>query len=431
MHLSHRLRNFKSCSQWNRFCVLPVALFAMLLAGCGGSGGGGTISTSSTTSSSSNVVTGDVASPSGSLTSFARAADGTALSTTDETGVAGLTVTVGTIDASGISGSVTFTPVAGATTTSATDGTFTITLPAGTSITGNTVIVASQGTAPTNLPASGVLVSPVINGRVLVDPVTTAATTYLCQQAATTGVALANLNRSDVQTFLAAAEETASTSALPANCTLSQIEQIVTTSITGSSTTGLTLNGVIVNASSGNQHGTNGTLTSGSAFTTGPDSSSTAYNGTATKFVADKVGAMPDHHSMHIYGSEHGSSAVPSRSFDILISSTGTLAAGTYSSSITYAESVLPATSTSDTVPPVPTNQDGFGPGRAYLGGSHVSLWSASSVTVTVTAGTTSASPFNISVAPATYSPIASSSGKTNSTGTLTTALTGTVLEIF
>lgn len=406
--------------------VLAV-LLGMSMAACGGGGGGGTSGTSTGTTTTAQFVQGTVAAPGGSLTANAKSANGASVTTSTETGVAGLTVTVGTIAAAGTSGTFTFTPITGATATSASDGTFTVNLPANTSITGNTVVVASTGTAPTTLPAAGVLVSPVISGKVLVDPVTTAATTYLCQQAAGSDVPLANLNSDQIQSYLGAAEGAASNVAIPSGSSLADMEKIIITQISGNAATGITLSGVIVSGEPNRQpQGPNGTLTSSSAFTTGTDNNGAGYNGTSTEFTAANVGEMSQGGFIDITGFEPGTSSTAGRSFQIVIPGSGALAVGTYSATINYSEASLPGTSSS-TAKIIPTAQLGFGPGKQFFTGCAVMLWSASSVTVTVTAGTTSSSPLNIMVNTATYNPTAGPDGKTLATGTLTTGLAGTV----
>ena len=401
--------------------VIIAAGVIALMAGCGGGGSG-----TSSTGSNAQYLQGTVAAPGGALTASVKSANGIAESTTTETGVSGLTVAVGTLTSSGTSGSATFNADSSATATSASDGTFTITIPAGTSITGNTVIIAYSGTAPTTLPAAGVLVSPVIEGKQLVDPVTTAATTYLCQQAAGNGVPLANLNQTQVASYLGAAEGAASNAPIPAGCPLPQMEQIITTSISGSASTGITLTGIIVaGAPNSRPQGPNGTLTSGAVFLTGADTNGASFNGTSTEFTATNAGLAPNDGNIAIAGTEAATSTTPQRTFQILIPSSGHLAAGTYTATVTYSESTVPAT-TSSVTPPVPTNAPGYGPGNQFCAGVTISLWSASSVTVTVTAGASSSAPFNIAVSSATYSPQPGPDGKTVATGTLTTALTGT-----
>jgi hypothetical protein len=340
-----------------------------------------------------------------------------------ETGVAGLTVSIGTVDASGTTGSYTFTPISGATATTGSNGTFSITLPAGTSITGNTVVVAYSGTAPTTLPAAGVLVSPVFNGPILCDPATTAATTYLCSQAASNNVPLNNINPQLLPGFLQAAENAASAANIPSGSTLPQMEQILLTQISSDPTTGITVNGIVV---SGENHGTpspaNGTLTSGAAFTTGQDSSGSSYNGTSSTFTASNVlVTRPLAGNVHVTGIERPTSTTPLRTFDIVIPTTTPLAPGTYTATIHYSEVPAPATVSTS------TSTNAFGPGGQFFGGPPMLAWSATSVGVTIVAGSSSGALDGISVNLATYSPLPGPFDTTAVKGTLATGLTGTV----
>src|SRR5690348_1060698 len=103
-----------------------------MLSGCGGGGGS---SSPSSSSLQPQAVTGTVSAPGGTLPG-ATGHIASHVSSTVVSGVSGVTVTVGTVTVNS-DGTATFTPITGATATTAADGSFSITLPAGTTVTGN------------------------------------------------------------------------------------------------------------------------------------------------------------------------------------------------------------------------------------------------------------------------------------------------------
>jgi hypothetical protein len=413
-------RQSAKCSRTERSVIFAFLFCAisLVVAGCGGGGG-------SNGAASSQVVQGTVAAPGGALTSagVARAA---AVSTNTETGVPGLTVTVGTVTPGGTAGTFTFTPITGATTTSASDGSFSVTLPAGTQIAGNTVVVASTGDAPATLPVAGVLVTPVFHGKLLVDPVTTSACSVMFNEVDNDGVRLQDVDPDQTQSFLQAAESAASTATIPSGSTLTQVEEIEQLKITGDAATGITLSGIIVSGEDNDhKHAPKATLTSGADFTTAADNLGNAFNGASTEFTADHAGIVTRDNTFAVIGTEQPTATTPRRSFEITIPSISNLTPGTYTASITYSEATTPSTTTP---PAAPADRHGFGPGDDFFDNESVSLWSAQNVNVTVTAGAAAGDPVNVAVDSATYSPVAASGDETNAAlGTFTTGLTGTV----
>ncbi len=451
-------------SNYRKFLTHTLAALGAISLIASGCGGGGGSSSSSGGSSNSQSVQGTVAAPGGSLNgaavnrSGAQKASTTPLSTTTETGVAGLTVTVGNITPGASAGSFNFTPLTGVIpVTTASDGSFTLSLPAGTSITGGMVLVAYTGTAPTSLPATGVLVTPLTSGKVLCDPVTTAATSVLYTNAASSNVPPSAVDPTQTADFLDACEKSSSTSTFSNGTTLDQIENEIKVKISGDPTTGITLSGIITTGED-NSGGNGGSAHSPTSLTsTTAFSASSDFNGTSTVFTANHTRIHSDGSNLVITGVENATSSTPTRRFEITFPGNSPLVPGTYTALVDYSEdTVTPSTGgggnpTATPTPgasPTPTpisggggsappppplivarsaDEDGFGPGGGFFNTLTVSLWSASSVQVTVTAGATASSPLNVVVASATYSPAAGDSETPTAQGTFTTTLTGVV----
>ena len=398
--------------------TLAIALAAMAaaLSGCGGGGGGG-----GSTSPTPQAVQGTVSAPGGSLPASGAVAHA-ALASVSVTPVSGVTVTVGTVTVNG-DGTATFAPMVGATATTAADGTFSITLPIGTALTADMVVVASNGPAPTTLPAPNVLVCPIVSGKLSVDPVTTEAHDELCKQIAANGESLHDADKDLIEDFLHDAEGACGSLS---SGSLAGLRDIIKLKIEGDATTGITLSGVILEIQRKNHHAT-GTLTSDGDFTVGTDTNSNTFNGTSTAFTADHVGVTHrgEGTTAQIIGQQTPASTTGTfRRFAISLPSSGAIAAGSYTATVSYSE---------DTFNGSPTSHEAES-GDDHFGNGTVKVWSATSVPVTIAAATTPATSsstgttYNVTVSSATYSPVSATAVAGKAQGTLTTSLTGTLV---
>lgn len=411
--------------------VLMATVLSTIVAGCGGGGGGGG-STSGTLNS--QIVQGIVSAPSGTLSSNAVLSSKATTTGNGITPVANVTVTVGTITVTG-GVTATFTAIDGATATTAADGTFSITLPAGTTLTPNLVVIAYTGTMPATLPAAGVLVCPVVHSKLSVDPATTVATENLCQEAASNGIDVGDMDKDLVKNYLLAVENAAGNTT---SSTLTDTFNAIKIKVSTDSSSTITISGVVLDVQRRHHKPTvSGTMTSGAAFTTGTDSNSAAFNGNSTEFTATVVAALPHHDRVVLMGQTvPTSSSSTVRRFTVSIPITGgVLTAGTYTADAFYSEETFngnPVPPTPPTPPSPPMNSRSSGmSGIGFFDDGTVSVWGAKSVNVTVTAGTSTSTntgaTYNFTVDSATYSPVISDDAIGNAKGTLTTGLTGTV----